>query len=144
MVFYISNAAAIAAMDAVVDLIDVGSTNAEGRVKIYAGTVPADADAAIGGATLLATLNMSNPAFGNSADAAPGATATANSITDDSSADATGTAAFFRIWDRNENTVIQGLVTVTAGGGDLELNSISITSGAAVSITSMTKTMPES
>jgi hypothetical protein len=39
---------------------------------------------------------LSNPAFGASTDANPGALATANAITDDSSADNTGTAGWFR------------------------------------------------
>jgi len=138
----IANDTAIAAANAAVDLIDVGSTNAAGEVRIYDGTVPTDADTALSGNTLLATLVMSNPAFGAAADAAPGATATASAITDDSSADATGTASFFRIVDRDEATILQG--TVGTSGADLNLNTVSIVTAAVVSITSMTYTQPES
>lgn len=141
MVFYQTNAAAIVGLDAIADLVDVGSTNAQGRLRIYAGSVPADADAALGGATLLAELNMSNPAFNGATDAAPGASAAAASISDDTSADATGTAAFFRIVDRNEAAVFQGSVSTT--GADLNLNTTSITSGANVAVTSLTVTLPE-
>lgn len=144
MTEFISNAAAIAACDAVVDLVDAGSTNPEGRLLIYAGSVPADADAALGGATLLATLNMSNPAFGNAADAAPGATATAAAISDDTSADATGTATFFRIQDRDGTAVIQGSCGATGSGEDLELSTVSVEAGVIVSVTSLTYTQPES
>lgn len=142
MTLFITNAAAIAACNAVVDLVDVGSTNASGHILIYSGSVPADADAALGGATLLAELVMSNAAFGNAADIAPGAQATAASITADSSADATGTASFFRMTNRDATAIMQGAVGTS--GAELNLNSVAISSGAQVSITSMTVTMPES
>ncbi|HEX9904622.1 MAG TPA: hypothetical protein VGA77_06630 [Propylenella sp.] len=142
MAFFITNVAAKAAADAVVDLVDGGA--GAGLLRIYAGSVPADADAALGGATLLATLTMSDPAFGAAADAAPGATATASAITSDTSADATGTASFFRLLDSNALAIMQGLVTATGGGGDMEINSVSITSGVTVQCTSFTYTQPES
>lgn len=142
MTFYISNANAIILCDALVDDIDAGA--GAGTLKIYddTGGVPADADASLGTAVLLATLTFSDPAFGDAADAAPGATATASAITDDSSADATGTAAFFRVLDSNLNVKMQG--TVATSGGDLNLNVVSIVAGANVSVTSMTVTVPES
>lgn len=142
MTLFITNASAQAACNAVVDLVDVGSTNASGHILIYAGSVPADADAALGGATLLAELIMSNPAFGAAADISPGARATASSITADSSANATGTASFFRMTNRDATAIVQGAVSTS--GAELNLNSVSIVSGAQVSITSMTVTMPES
>ena len=142
MAFFITNVAAKAAADAVVDLVDGGA--GAGLLRIYAGSVPADADTALGAQTLLATLTMSDPAFGAAADAAPGATATASAITSDTSADATGTAAFFRLLDSNALAVMQGLITATGGGGDMELNSVSITSGVTVQCTSFTYTQPES
>lgn len=114
--------------DALVDAIDAGTTDAAGDFQIYT--------AAFG--TLLAELAFSNPAFG----AAATGTATANSITDDSSANATGTAAVCRIRDRDNATVFEGTVGTT--GADLNLNTTSITSGDTVSISSMTVTMPAS
>lgn len=139
--FRISNAAAIAACDAVVDLID-GGTGA-GAIKIYDGSQPTDPDTAVSGQTLLAELPMSDPAFGNATDANPGGQATANSITDDSAADATGTAAWFRAEDGDGTAIMDGDVTTTGGGGDMELNTTSITSSSTVSISSFTVTMPE-
>lgn len=138
----LSNAAAKAAADAIVDLIDVGTTNANGKLRIYDGTQPANPDVAVTTQNLLAELDLSNPAFGAAADGDPGGLATANSITDDSSADATGTASWFRVVDRDENAIIDG--SVGTSGADLNLGSVSITSGQAVSITSWTVTMPES
>src|SRR5512146_2067237 len=81
-----SAAAANAAADAMAALLNGGS------VKIYAGSVPADVATALSGQTLLGTLALGNPAFGGAVNGV----ATANPITDDSSADADGIAAFFR------------------------------------------------
>ncbi|MCG8357607.1 MAG: hypothetical protein MI920_18745 [Kiloniellales bacterium] len=138
---YIGNAAAIDACNAVVDRVDAGPT--AGLLRIYAGAVPADNDAALGGATLLAELVMSDPAFGNAVDNNPGARATANPITDDSAADATGVASFFRCTDSNGNSEFQGTAGEAADTPDLTLNSKNISAGAAVSVTSLTYTQPE-
>lgn len=141
--FFISNAAAQAALNAVVDLIDAGA--GAGVVNIYAGTEPADADASIGAATLLASITLADPAFGNASDNTPGAIAAANSLpVSDTSADATGTAAFFRVLDSDSNVIMQGDVTATGGGGDMEINTVSIVAGATVRITAFNATMPES
>jgi len=59
----------------------------------------------------------------------------------DASANNTGTADFFRIWDSAGTTChLQGTVTATGGGGDLTLDNTSIAAGQAVSITSFTLT----
>lgn len=137
----ISNVAARAACDAVVDLVDGGA--GAGLLRIYSGTIPTDADTALGAQVLLAELTMSDPAFGAAADANPGGRATASAITGDTSANATGTASFYRMVDSNGVTIVQGSVTATGGGGDLQLNSVAIQSGAAVTVTSFTLTMPE-
>jgi hypothetical protein len=124
-----------AAADAVVDLVDAGSQ--PGRLRIYSGTPPADANAALSGNTLLADLPMSDPAFG----AATGGVATAAAITSDTSADATGTATFFRVgsWDGAVFTpVFQG--SVGTSGSDLNLSSTSITAGGTVAVSSLTYT----
>lgn len=137
----ISNAAAKAACDAIVDLIDSGSGTA--YVKIYDGTQPADPDTApTGNEHILAELALSNPAFGAAADANPGGRATANSITADSSANATGTASWFRCFNRNGDAVIDG--SVGTSDADMIINSVAISSGAQVSVSSWTVTVPES
>jgi len=59
----------------------------------------------------------------------------------DASADATGTAAHFRIYDSGGTVChMQGTVTGTGGGGDIELNNTSIASTQVVSITSFVLT----
>jgi hypothetical protein len=54
----------------------------------------------------------------------------------DTSADGTGTAGYFRIVDSGGTTChVQGTVTATGGGGDMTLDNVSIASGQSVSIT---------
>lgn len=130
----ISDAAANALVDAVVDRIDLDTP--PGVIEIRTGTQPADPDVAATG-TLLATLTFSNPAFG----ATSSRTATASSITDDSSADASGTAA----WARMETgTAGTGVIDCEVGssGADINFNSVSFTAGDSVSITSLTVSYP--
>lgn len=131
----IATSARNAAADAVVDLLDAGS--GAGYIEIRTGTQPATPATTASG-TLLATLTLSDPAFG----AASSGTATASAITGDSSADATGTAGWFRAYDSTSAAVIDGSVTATGGGGDMTLSSTSIVAGGTVDITSWTVTMP--
>ena len=103
-------------------------------LRIYDGSRPATGGAAT---TLLAELTLSDP----SAAAASGGVLTYNAITADPSANATGTATWFRIVQSDGTThVMDGSVTATGGGGDLELNTASIVAGANVAITAGTIT----
>lgn len=116
----------------------IGVALDSGTLKIYTGTIPTNADTALGAQTLLGTLT-----FG--ADAFPGASngvLTANAITADSSADATGTAAWFRCLKTDGTTVVMD-GTVGTSGEDLNLNTTSIVTGANISISSMTITQPK-
>lgn len=134
----ISNVAAIAACNAIVDLLDgAGST-----AKIYTGTQATDPDTAVGAQTLLGTLTFATPAFGAAADAAPGGRATAGAIAPDTSADATGTATWFRCATSGAVAHIDG--SVGTSNADMILNTVSIVAGAEIAITSWTVTMPES
>lgn len=144
MTLFISNAAAIAAANAIVDLVDLGSGTSEGRFLVYAGSVPADADASIGAATLLATLLMSNPAFGAASDAAPGAVAVAAAVADDVDADADGTPSFFRIVDRDGTAIMQGSVGATGSGADVEFDPGAFLEDNRIILNSFTFTHPES
>jgi len=130
----ITNAAASAMCDALVDRIDTGGA---GTIKIYTGTIPTDADTALGAQTLLATLTFSATAFGNASNG----TATASAITSDSSADATGTAAWARI--ANGSGTTQFDCTVGTSGEDINFNTVSFVTGAVIAISSMTVTMPK-
>lgn len=124
-----TNTAANAACDAMAALAN------SGRLKIYDGTQPATADTAVTTQTVLADLTMNATAFG----AAVAGVATANAITSDASADASGTATWFRLLKSDNSTVILD-GSVGTSGADLNLNSVAISAGAAVAITSFTLT----
>lgn len=110
------------------------AVGASGKLRIYSGTRPANVAASITG-TLLAELTL-NATF---APAASGGVLTLNAITSDSSADATGTASHFRVFKSDGTTaVIDG--DVGTSGADLNLNSVSVTLGGSVAVTSFTIT----
>ena len=110
---------------------DIGGA---GLLRIYSGTRPANPAAPITG-TLLASLTLGTPF----APAASSGVLTANAITGDASADATGTATHFRIWRSDGTTaVIDG--DVGTAGSDLNLTTTSIVIGQPVNVTSLTIT----
>lgn len=105
-------------------------------MKIRTGAAPADCAAADTG-TVLATISLPSDWM---AAASSGSKAKSGTWSD-SSADASGTAAHFRIYDSGGSTChIQGTVTATGGGGDLTLDNTSINSAQVVTITSFTLT----
>lgn len=105
-------------------------------LRIYTGAQPANCAAANSG-TLLAEMTLPSDWM---AAASSGSKALSGTWSD-SSANGTGTAAHFRIYESTATTChIQGSVTVTGGGGDLTLDNASIATGQAVSITSFTLT----
>lgn len=123
------------------DLLDgIDSVFNSGTVKIYADTIPTDADTAVGAQTLLATVDIDADAF----NAASSGAKTKQGTWQEASAIATGTAAWFRMANGADSRRIDGDVTVSAGGGTLELDSVSITSGQVVTITTFTLNMPAS
>ena len=111
---------------------------ASALLKIYDGSQPATADTAVSGQTLLAELTC-NATF---APAASGGVLTLNAISDDTSANASGTATWFRITtSAGTTTVLDGdITTVATGTGDLQLDSTSITATQTVSVSSFTIT----
>ncbi len=129
----LSNTAANAALDALTALYN------SGYLRIYSGTIPATADTAIGGGnTLLAELRFNATAFG----AAVAGVATANAITTDASADASGTATWFRALESDGTTVLADDTVGTSGEG-LNLNTVTIVIAGSVSVSSYTLTLPK-
>jgi len=105
-------------------------------LKIRTGAQPANVATADSG-TVLATLTLPSDWM---AAASSGAKAMSGTW-QDSSADATGTAAHFRLYASDGTTAhIQGSVTATGGGGDMTVDSTSFTSGQAFSVTTFTLT----
>jgi len=126
----------IAALDALLNTLD------NGFLYIRTGTAPTRCEDADTG-TLLATLSLNANAFAAATDGTDKATATANAITGESSADANGTAGHFRAKTSGGTTVIQG--TVATVGGDLTINTVTINIGDTVNVTgSWVVTMSES
>lgn len=105
-------------------------------LKIRTGAAPANCAAADSG-TVLATLSLASDWM---AAASSGTKAKAGTW-EDTSADNTGTAAHFRLYASDGTTCgAQGTVTVTAGGGDLTVDSTSFTAGQDFIITAFTLT----
>lgn len=123
----LSNAAVNAMADALSTLLN------NGYLRIYSGTQPATADTALAGNTLLAELRFSATA----APAASGGLITFNAITSDSSADATGTAAFFRCLKSDGTTVVMD-GTVGTSASNMVIATTSISAGQTVSCSSFT------
>lgn len=101
-----------------------------GKLRIYDSTQPTDADTALGSQVLLADLALNATAFA----AASSGSKTANSITQDSSADATGTASWGTL--TTSANVRKLDYSVGTSGCDMNMNSVAISSGAAVSCSS--------
>ena len=102
-------------------------------LKIRSGAAPGIAAADSG--TVGATLNLPFTAFA----AASGGSAAKVGTWQDASADATITAAHFRLYKNDGSTpVIEGTVTVTGGGGDITLDDVTIDAGQAVTIAAFT------
>ena len=123
-----TNAAANAACDAITALVNGGF------LDIYDGAQPADANTAVTTQVKLARLAFSATAFG----AAMNGVATANAIAQDSDADATGTASWFRACKSDGTAVFDG--TVGTGTHNLVLASTSIVQHGIVSISALTFT----
>lgn len=114
----------------------IAAIGASAQIRIFSGSRPANVAAAETG-TLLAELTGNATAF---APAASGGVSSANAITQDASANATGTAAWARIRTSGGTAVVDIDVTNTGGGGELELVTTSITTGQPVQISSFTLT----
>lgn len=145
MAISISGAVQNALLDGTFDTAFDGGT---GRINIYTGAKPADPDLAATG-TLLATLTLATDAFG----AASSGTVTFGTITSDTSADASGTAGWARIYNNDETAPGSAggagdhRIDMTAGDvgtEDLVFDTAEIVAGGTVAISSLTLTMPAS
>lgn len=111
---------------------------ASGLIRVYSGTRPADADAALSSNTLLAELTMNATAY----PSASGGVLTANTVTS-VAAVATGTASFVRVFQSNGTTAMYDMsITVTGGGGEVQFATMSFVTGVVPSLTSFTITNP--
>ena len=101
-----------------------------GTLTIRSGAAPGASNAATG--TALASFAITSTTW---APASNGQRALVATLTD-SSADATGTVGHFRL--ANGTYVIEGTVTATGAGGDMELVTTSIVATQPVDLTAVT------
>jgi hypothetical protein len=126
----LGNAVANAEADAAAALFN------NGYLRIYDGAQPAGPDTAITTQVLLAELRFGNPAF----PAAVAGVLTANAITSDSSADATGTAAWYRCFKSDGTTaLVDG--TVGVSGCNLNIASVAVQLGVQVAVSAFQHTV---
>lgn len=101
-------------------------------LKIRTGAPPANVAAADSG-TVLATLNLPSDWLA----AAAAGVKSKSGTWQDTSADAAGTAAHYRIYASDGTTAhVQGTVTATGGGGDMTVDNTNIAAGQQITITS--------
>lgn len=130
MSYNLADAARNAAVNAIVDLIDVGSTNAQGTLQFR--------DAS----QVIASLSLNNPAFGASASgsAALDVTGTISGTVTPAGA---STIDRFRIVDRNVTTIFDGASgSVAVSGADINLSSVAVNQNDVVEITGLTVSVP--
>lgn len=104
--------------------------------RIYSGSPPADCATTASG-TLLAECTLPSDWMANASAGAKAKSGTWQ----DTSANNTGTAGYFRIYDSaGTNCHVQGTVTATGGGGDLTVDNTSFASGQSFTVNTFTIT----
>ena len=105
-------------------------------LRIRSGAAPATCATADSG-TVLATINCPSDWLAAAASGSKSISGTWQDL----SADATGTAGHFRLYDSTGTTChMQGTVTATGGGGDMEVTNTSFTAGQSFTVNTFTLT----
>ena len=119
-----------AALNAFLDTLNA-TLGTSSLLRFYSGTKPANADTALSGNTKLAELALSATEF----QAASGRSATANSISTDISADATGTCTFASFVKSDGTRVLDVTVGEAADSADITVDNKSFQTGADIAVT---------
>lgn len=119
---------ATAVRNALADLIDSLINTGSGTSKIRFRD----------GSSTIVDIDLQDPAFG----AASSGVITLQGTPLSALAANTGDIDNFQILDQNGTVIVSGTVTATLGGGDIEINNISVNSGQEVAITSLTYEAP--
>jgi len=131
MAFQFSTTVRNATLDAIETAVGVSAV-----LKIRTGAAPATCATADSG-TVLATLALPSDWMA----AASGGSKSLTGTWQDTSADAAGTAAHFRLYATDGTTChCQGTITLTGSGGDMTLDNTNIAAGQSISVTSFTLT----
>jgi hypothetical protein len=110
-----------------------------GTLRFYTGARPANVAAGVSG-TLLGSLALASTAFGASSNRI----ITAGTVTQDSSADATGTIGYAACFASDGTTLVSlHSCGVSGSGAECIVNSLSVTSGQPISCSSFTITQPD-
>ena len=126
MAFQFSVAVRNASLDAIEPAI-----GASPILRIRSGAPPADCAAARTG-TILATMTLPADFMGNAAAGTKGLSGTWQDI----AADAAGIAGHFEIMNAAGTVChVQGTVTGTGGGGDMEIQNTNIAAGQSITVT---------
>lgn len=128
------------ACNAIVQTPDQGATNAAGAINIYTGTQPATPNTAPTG-TLLVSIPLNNPSWGA---AASGTSALVTTTAVSATVTTGGTAGWFRVLDRTNNTTTGGCWDGSCGtsGADLNFDNITFIAGGICTIQTMSITVP--
>lgn len=126
--------------------------DADGRLNFYTGTRPANPDDALSSNTLLGTCTLAATAFGTPS----GGTMTAAAIGSDTSADASGTCTWARMYKAADDPTgasgTSGTATthrradfdVGTSGSDINFaGGVAFVAGGTISISSLTITQPQ-
>ena len=125
----------VAVRNAKLDAVET-AIGTDAVLKIRTGAPPADCATADSG-TVLATLTLPTDYMA----AASGGTKAKSGTWQDTSADATGVAAHFRLYASNGTTChAQGTVTATGGGGDMTVDNTSFSTGQSFTVSTFTLT----
>lgn len=145
----VAKAAIKAAVDAIVDKLDTGTGATKAMVQIYSGSQPASADAAINTGTnvKLAEILLETTAFGGATTGTGGEASYIKSTAaglpnTDTSADATGTAAWFRAVNKGGTAIIDGTIGANTTSFDMSIDNTSINAGQTVKLNSWKVRMP--
>ncbi len=105
-------------------------------LKLRTGAQPTDCAAADSG-TVIATINLPSDWMAAASSGAKSKSGTWQ----DTSADASGTIAHYRLYASDGTTCHeQGTVTNTGGGGDMTLDNVVVNAGQSITINTWTKT----
>lgn len=125
----------VAVRNAELDAIEA-TAGVSAILKVASGAQPANC-AAVASGTILATLNLPSDWM----TAASAGSKAKSGTWEDTSADATGTAAHWRLYASDGTTChAQGSVTATGGGGDMTVDNTSFAAGQDFTVTGFTLT----
>lgn len=129
-----------AACSALAALPDIGTLNPNGYINIYTSPRPSAPEIPSTPATKLVTIPLANPAFPTPLNGE--ATANGMGITA-FTAEATGTATWYRVFDRDNNALWDGNISLSGDGGDMQFQDINFILGGKVVIQTFKIVMPQ-